>query len=145
MNPYDEPTSRRARSPQPNWDDEYPGARDYAEADRSAAGRAVVGRAPVRPISPTAPPDLDRPGAWGPGDRGPRGPYDDDVNGGDPRRRPRARETDPKAAQKARRRNLLIAGFAVFIMLTGLGVVGATYYVDSVPTPGQLNLPESTR
>ena len=28
---------------------------------------------------------------------------------------------------------MLVAGFAVFIMLTGVGVVGGTYYVDSVP------------
>jgi membrane peptidoglycan carboxypeptidase len=214
MNPYDEPTSRRAR-----WDDDYPGARDYAEADRSegrasvgrasvgratvrgasepvsvgygpdpygpdaygptydpygqgrdpyaspmdppispvpggAMGRAVVGRAAVRPVSPSAPagPGLDpegpgdygrgRPG--GPGGRGPRGPYDDEDGDGERRRRPRVRETDPKKAKKARRRNLLIAAFAVFIMLTGAGVVGATYYVGNVPTPGQLDLPEST-
>src|SRR5215211_5084652 len=54
MNPYDEPTSRRARTPQPSWDDEYPGARDYSEADRShsATGRASVGRASVRRVLP---------------------------------------------------------------------------------------------
>jgi len=207
MNPYDDPTSRRVRGSQPSWDDDYPGARDYSEADRAAAGRASVGRAPVgrasvgrpdpggygpdpygptyepygqgpdpyssplappispvpgaggrgvvgrasvRPVSPSAPPgpgfEPDGPGGWrGPGGRGPRGPYDDDLDGGEGRRRPRLKETDPKKAKKARRRNLLISLFAVFIMLSGVGVVGATYYVDSVPTPDQLDLPESTR
>jgi membrane peptidoglycan carboxypeptidase len=32
----------------------------------------------------------------------------------------------------------------VFIMLSGIGVVALTYYVDGIPTPTQLTLPEAT-
>jgi membrane peptidoglycan carboxypeptidase len=52
--------------------------------------------------------------------------------------------SDPKRAKKARMRNIAIAAFAVFIMVTGVGVVGGTYYVGNVPTPTELALPEST-
>ncbi len=38
-------------------------------------------------------------------------------------------------AKKARRRNIMIASFAVLIMLTGAGFVGGTYYVDGVQRP----------
>lgn len=40
--------------------------------------------------------------------------------------------------------NLLIAGFAVFIMLAGAGVVGFTYYSTNVVMPEELPLPLST-
>jgi len=124
-------------------------------------GRSVVGRASVRPVSPSGPQPGEGGrgrGPGGPGGRGPwnrppwrRGPGDDGGRGegggggpeGRPRRRPDAR--DPKKAKLARRRNIIIAAFAVFIMLTGVGVVGGTYYVDSVPTPDQLSVPESTK
>ncbi len=43
-----------------------------------------------------------------------------------------------------RRRRTLLAVFAVFIMLTGTGVVGGTYFVDSVKTSDQLKFPETT-
>ncbi|HEX6869945.1 MAG TPA: transglycosylase domain-containing protein, partial [Micromonosporaceae bacterium] len=158
-----------------------------------ATGRAVVGRASVRPVSPGGPGGPPGPGGFGPGGfgpggpggpggpagpggpggpggrgpggpggRGPFGPYGpdgpdgpddpDDGPGGfgpgrgrGPGRGPRQRDgADDKKAKKARLRNIIIAGFAVFIMLTGVGVVGGTYYVDSVPTPSELNLPEST-
>jgi hypothetical protein len=46
--------------------------------------------------------------------------------------------------KNARRRNLIIAAFAVFIMVTGLGVVGGTYYVDSVKKGDALEFPETT-
>jgi len=120
-------------------------------------GRGVVGRASVRPISPSgSPPGVGGPGGGdgpggrgpgGPGGRGPRDPFGrggpgDGPDGDGPRRRPGA--SDPKRAKKARRRNLLIAGFAVFIMLAGLGVVGGTYYVDGVKTSDQLKFPETT-
>ncbi len=102
------------------------------------------------------------PGGRGPG--GPRGPFDgdgpDDYDefGGDgygedddpdrDRRRPRrgpADKNDPKARKKRRRRrNILISAFAVFIMLAGIGVVIGTYYVDGIPTPDKLTLPEAT-
>lgn len=40
--------------------------------------------------------------------------------------------------------NLLIAGFAVFIMLAGVGVVGFTYYSTNVVMPNEMPLPLST-
>lgn len=49
-----------------------------------------------------------------------------------------------RPVHKAKRRTVLMAAFAVLLMLTGVGVVGATYFVESVPTPDQLPLPEST-
>ncbi len=125
-----------------------------------ATGRAVVGRAAVRPVSPSGPgPGGGGPGGRGPGGRGPggRGPFGrgpwgrgpDEPDGpdgpdGPEGGRKRPGPLDPKAAKKARRRNLLVAGFAIFIMLTGVGVVGGTYYVDSVPEPSDLPLPETT-
>jgi membrane peptidoglycan carboxypeptidase len=42
------------------------------------------------------------------------------------------------------RRDRLIAIFAAALMLTGLALAAGTYYVDSVPTPTELSLPEST-
>ncbi len=73
----------------------------------------------------------------GPG--GPGGP------GGSGRSRNGGR--DPNAAARAKKRkraNLLIASFAVFIMLAGLGVVGFTYFSTNVVLPDQIPLPQST-
>ncbi|MFY1688893.1 transglycosylase domain-containing protein [Plantactinospora sp. WMMB782] len=94
-----------------------------------AAGRARVGRAavPVSPAGPGGPDDPDGPG----GRRGRRG-------GG---------ALDPAAQKRAKKRkrvNMLIAAFAVFIMLAGGGVVAATYYSTNVPMPDQLPLPLAT-
>ncbi|HET6211536.1 MAG TPA: hypothetical protein VFE14_01550, partial [Micromonosporaceae bacterium] len=46
--------------------------------------------------------------------------------------------------KRARRRTRIIALAGLVFMLAGIGLVVATYYVDSVPTPAQLDLPEST-
>ncbi|WP_344922439.1 transglycosylase domain-containing protein, partial [Plantactinospora mayteni] len=94
-----------------------------------AAGRARVGRAvvPVSPAGPGGPDDPNGPG----GRRGRRGSGDLD---------PAAQ----KRAKKRKRVNMLIAAFAVFIMLAGGGVVAATWYSTSVPMPDQLELPLST-
>lgn len=92
------------------------------------AGRATVGRAGVSPLggSPGGPGGPDGPGGSGPG----RG------HGGNP---------DAVARAKKRRRiNLLIAAFAVFIMLAGVGVVGFTYYSTTVVLPSAIPLPLST-
>ena len=102
-------------------------------------------------------------GPGGPGGRGPRGPFgrgrgpDDGDEGGYPdedgegrggrfARFTRGRGGGDKKprSKKARRRNILIACFAVFIMLTGVGVVGGTYMVNSVVTPEELPFPETT-
>ncbi|MGN9893452.1 transglycosylase domain-containing protein [Micromonospora sp. L31] len=46
-------------------------------------------------------------------------------------------------ARKRRRRRLLIV-LAVLALLAGTGLTAGAYYVDSVPTPSDLELPEST-
>jgi membrane peptidoglycan carboxypeptidase len=46
--------------------------------------------------------------------------------------------------RKTRRRDVVIASVAVVVMLSGLGLTAAAYYVDGVPTPDQLELPQST-
>jgi membrane peptidoglycan carboxypeptidase len=51
---------------------------------------------------------------------------------------------EKKQLTKAQRRNRIIAYIAATVMLLGLGLMVGTYYVDSVPTPAQLPLPEST-
>jgi membrane peptidoglycan carboxypeptidase len=126
-------------------------------------GRANMGRASVRPVSPTGgpggepipgggagggpggPPRGPRyPWGRGPGGGGPRLPFgrgrrgaDDDGKGGTPEQRRRKR---------ARRRNIIIAAFAVFIMVSGVGVVGGTYYVDTVKfEQNELAFPETTQ
>ncbi|MBY8874255.1 penicillin-binding protein [Micromonospora sp. PLK6-60] len=47
-------------------------------------------------------------------------------------------------APKARRRRRWPIILAVLALLAGIGLIGGTYYVDSVPTPTDLKLPEST-
>ena len=45
---------------------------------------------------------------------------------------------------RRRRRNRLLIFLAVFALLAGSGLVAGGYYFDSVPTPTDLKLPEST-
>ena len=52
--------------------------------------------------------------------------------------------TPEPAKPKLRRRDKVIAGIAVTIMLLGTGLALGTFYVDSVSPPDQLPLPEST-
>jgi membrane peptidoglycan carboxypeptidase len=99
-----------------------------------AAGRARVGRAAV-PVSPAGP--------GGPDD--PAGPGGSGGSGG--RRGRRGGEPDAaalKRAKKRKRMNLVIAAFAVLIMLTGGGVVGVTYYSTNVVLPDEIPLPVGT-
>ncbi|WP_431974629.1 transglycosylase domain-containing protein [Micromonospora haikouensis] len=88
------------------------------------AGRASVARASVSPASSigTPPGGGDR----GPGGRGPDG------------------RTKSARARKRRRANILIASFAVFIMLAGIGVVGFTYYSTNVVLPEDTTPPQAT-
>jgi membrane peptidoglycan carboxypeptidase len=51
---------------------------------------------------------------------------------------------DHAETRKAKLLKRLVASAAVLLMLTGVGLVAATYFVDGVPTPDQLPLPEST-
>jgi membrane peptidoglycan carboxypeptidase len=47
-------------------------------------------------------------------------------------------------SKRQRRRNIILASVAVFIMLVGIGVVSGAYYIDGIKTPDQLTFPEST-
>jgi membrane peptidoglycan carboxypeptidase len=48
------------------------------------------------------------------------------------------------AARERPRKRILIIILAVLALLAGIGLMAGTYYVDSVPTPADLKLPEST-
>ncbi|MFG1949643.1 transglycosylase domain-containing protein [Micromonospora sp. NPDC048830] len=105
-----------------------------AAAVGGPAGRASVGRAASAPGF-GGPDDSGGPG--GPG--GPTGPGRGGRRGGGP--------ADPDAVARAKKRrqiNMMIAGFAVFIMLAGIGVVGFTYYSTTVVLPEQVPMPLST-
>jgi membrane peptidoglycan carboxypeptidase len=93
---------------------------------------------------PGGPPRGPRyPWGRGPGGGGPRLPFgrgrrggEDDGNGG----------SEAQRRKRARRRNIIIAAFAVFIMVSGVGVVGGTYYVDTVKfDQNELKFPETTQ
>ena len=47
-------------------------------------------------------------------------------------------------AKRRRRRNIIIASLAAFIMLTGVGMVAGTYYFDQVALPENLAMEQST-
>ncbi|WP_426508964.1 transglycosylase domain-containing protein [Dactylosporangium sp. McL0621] len=103
-----------------------------------AAGRATVGRAVVGSASVGAPfgGDLmDGPG--GPGGPGDLPPGKGGAGGKD------GRSTTAKA-KKRRRRNILIASIAAFIMIAGIGMVAGTYYFDQVALPDDISLDQST-
>jgi membrane peptidoglycan carboxypeptidase len=105
-------------------------------------GRASVGRATVRAAAPVAPAIPGVPGM--PGELPDIGP--DVVEGPGERSRrslPKPRLRLPRS-KKIKRRNWIIAGFATFIMLAGLLVVGGTYFWDAVPLPESLAQPEAT-
>ncbi|WP_167492905.1 transglycosylase domain-containing protein, partial [Micromonospora ureilytica] len=97
----------------------------------SVGGRAAVARASVSPVSggPGGPGGPNGPGGPGGPGRGGRGPGDSGA---------------AARAKKRKRMNLLIAGFAVFIMLAGIGVVGFTYYSTSVVLPDEITPPQAT-
>ena len=76
-------------------------------------GRGAVARAAVRPVPPTT---------GGPGDPGGAGP----GSGGS------AGKILTKASKRRRRTNILTAAAAVVVILLGAGVVGGTYFFDSV-------------
>ncbi|MFD6666997.1 transglycosylase domain-containing protein, partial [Micromonospora chalcea] len=88
----------------------------------SVGAAAVGGRARV-------------PGPAGGGPGGPGGPLGPGRAG---------RGEDPARAKKRRRINMLIAGFAVFIMLAGIGVVSFTWYSTKVVLPEDTIPPLST-
>src|SRR5690606_15701220 len=55
-----------------------------------------------------------------------------------------SRVANGKRSSRARWRNIAIASFAVFIMLTGAGFVGGTYYVGSIEPTDELEFPKTT-
>src|SRR5262245_1921952 len=61
---------------------------------------------------------------------------------GRPVRPPAVRYAPPPTRRHRGRR--ILAATAIAILLLGMLVVVGTYYVDSVPTPEQLQVPEST-
>jgi membrane peptidoglycan carboxypeptidase len=94
-------------------------------------GRATVGRASVRPISPAVG------GPAGPG--GPGGPGGPHTPGGRGRRPNGPRGPEAIARAKRRRRiNWIVAIFAVMIMMAGGAVVGVTYYSTTVTLPSDI-------
>ncbi|MGN9764110.1 transglycosylase domain-containing protein [Micromonospora sp. SD12] len=109
-----------------------------AAVGAASAGRASVGSAAVGGVSGRATARASvSPASGGPG--GPGGPTG-------PGRRARG-AGDPAGAARAKKRkrvNLLIASFAVFIMLAGLGVVGFTYYSTNVVLPEDTTPPQAT-
>jgi membrane peptidoglycan carboxypeptidase len=93
-----------------------------------------VGRASVGEPAGDGRPGDDRLGDGRPGDGR---PGDDRPPGG---RRP----SPTRVAKRRRRRNILIASIAAFIMIAGIGMVSGTYYFDQVALPDDITLKEST-
>ncbi|MFU8873381.1 transglycosylase domain-containing protein [Micromonospora sp. SL4-19] len=115
------------------------GRASVGAAGVGTAGRASVGSAAVGGRATVARAGV--PGMAGGGPGGPGGPSGPGRGGS------RGRGDDPAArarAKKRRRINMLIAGFAVFIMLAGIGVVGFTYYSQKVYLPEDTTPPLST-
>ncbi|MEV1286754.1 transglycosylase domain-containing protein [Micromonospora sp. NPDC049679] len=98
-----------------------------------SSGRAAVARASVRPVSPGGP------GAGGGAGGGPNGPGGKGPGGGrggnDGRGGGKGDPADLRKAKKRKRMNLIIAAFAVVIMVMGVGVVGFTWFSTTVKTP----------
>ncbi|WP_319463523.1 transglycosylase domain-containing protein [Micromonospora sp. RTP1Z1] len=112
------------------------GRSSVGSAAVGSAGRASVGSAAVggrAAVARAGVPGMAGGGPGGPG--GPNGPGRGGRGG---------RGDDPGAAARAKKRkriNMLIASFAVFIMLAGIGVVGFTYYSTKVILPEDVTPP----
>ena len=103
-------------------------------AGGGVAGRATVGRASVRSADViTGPGGPGVPG--GPG--GPGGPTGGSGRGG------KGGKGSPRR-KRAMRRNIILSSFALLIMLSGVIVVGGTYYFDSVAMPDKLPVPDQS-
>ncbi|SCL65698.1 Membrane carboxypeptidase (penicillin-binding protein) [Micromonospora chersina] len=110
------------------------GAASVGTAGRASVGSAAVGGRAT--VARAGVPGMAGGGPGGPG--GPTGPGRGGRGG---------RGDDPASrarAKKRRRINIMIAGFAVFIMLAGMGVVGFTWYSQKVPLPEDTIPPLST-
>jgi membrane peptidoglycan carboxypeptidase len=112
---------------------------------RASVPTPVTGRASVRPPEPP-------PYPHGPVGMPPQTEYypQDYPPGYPPDEAPRpAKGAKPPLTKEARRkrekrRRLLIAGLAVVILLSGVGLIAGTYYYDKVLTPDELTLENST-
>ena len=116
--------------------DEPSGERTIGRASVPGLGygpAVVAGRASVRPGIPVSPGAPMGPTPTGPGSGRPGG-----LGG------PGGKKTAKGKARRSKRRNWIIASFAIFIMLAGGLVVGATYYYDDVALPSDFKIPEST-
>ncbi|MFG3604148.1 transglycosylase domain-containing protein [Micromonospora chersina] len=114
------------------------GRASVGAASVGGAGRASVGSAAVGGRAAVARAGV--PGMAGGGPGGPGGPGPGRGGRG-------GRGNDPAAAARAKKRrriNMLIAGFAVFVMLAGMGVVGFTWYSQKVLLPEDTIPPLST-
>ena len=115
------------------------GRASVGTAGRASVGAASVGSAAVGGRAAVARAGV--PGMAGGGPGGPGGPNGPGWGG-------RGGRGDDSAAaaraKKRRRANLLIASFAVFIMLAGIGVVGFTYYSTNVILPEDTTPPLAT-
>ncbi|MEU1687333.1 transglycosylase domain-containing protein [Micromonospora sp. NPDC005707] len=109
------------------------GRASVGAASVGSAGRASVGSAAVGGRASVGRAGFAGGGPGGPG--GPTGPGSGGRSG---------RGGDPARAKKRRRMNMMIAGFAVFIMLAGMGVVGFTWYSQKVLLPEDTIPPLST-
>ncbi|MGC1214215.1 MAG: transglycosylase domain-containing protein, partial [Micromonospora sp.] len=115
------------------------GRASFGTAARASVGAASVGSAAVggrAAVARAGVPGMVGGGPGGPG--GPNGPGRGGRGG---------RGDDPAAAARAKKRrriNILIASFAVFIMLAGIGVVGFTYYSTKMILPEDTIPPLST-
>lgn len=88
---------------------------------RASVPSPGVGRATVRPAG-LDDDDFEGPdGPGGPGGRGPGGP-----------RGPKGGKPSGDKAKKAKRTKILIASFAAFLIIFGVGAIGGTYYFDSL-------------
>ena len=126
------------------------GAGGAGGGGRGPGGRPPVpgapgGEGPYGPYGPGGPHGPGGPG--GPvGPDGPRRPFSSfGASLGALGRRVRGGGDGLKSKGKpGRRRKILVASVAVFVMLTGIGFVGGTYYVDGVELSNALPFPETT-
>ena len=124
---------------------DHPGGHRYdwgAAGSQRPAGRASApvspasGRASVRPTSPGGP-SGGGPGGGGPGGGGPGGPGGTGPGGSGGRGR-------RKKKKRHWIRNSLLSMLAVLIITTGGGMVALSYYVESVPSPDHVELPQAS-
>lgn len=151
------PSSGRAQVPSPSdgygYDDSYVDPGYYgAPASGRASVPVVTGRASV-PVSPPGrgvpPPPVGgrAPVSPGPSGRASVRPAAAPYGGGgddDYEERPKKSTSAARKRKRAKMQKWLIAGIGVFILLVGGGMIGGSYFYDTVPRPDELSLKNST-